>query len=101
MILLEAPVFSLTRELIVFAVFIGICIAAIVVIDLMYGPMDQPRGQRVLPGEGEILPEMEFPPELPADEEQRINDINECRDIEIFTKVEDYRHDFDGIRKSS
>lgn len=91
MLHLEAPVFSLTRELTVFTIFIAVAIVAIAVIDRKFPKQG---GQRVLPGEGELLPPMPLPPEPPL-EDERLSDIRECHTIELFTKIEEYRNDFD------
>lgn len=50
---------------------------------------------QILPDE--ILPEMPLPPELPPDD-QALRDFQECRTIELFTKIEEYRNDFSDPR---
>lgn len=66
MLLLEAAKFSLTKELTVFAIFVGVVIAAVVIIDLMYGPN---------------------PPVETIDDD-------ELEGFVILSKVEEYRNDF-------
>jgi hypothetical protein len=90
MIHLEAPVFSLTKELVVFTVFIVVVIAAVIAIDI------RPAREVV----NETLPEMEFPPELPPDEvpEVRLVLVQPTNYEAFFNEIEEFRNDFDGDR---
>jgi hypothetical protein len=90
MIHLEAPVFSLTKELVVFTVFIVVVIAAVIAIDI------RPAREVV----NETLPEMELPPELPPDEvpEVRLVLVQPTNYEAFFNEIEEFRNDFDGDR---
>lgn len=92
MILLEAPVFSLTREVTAFTVFVVFVIVTVILLETLK-PVQPKGGQRVLPGEGPLLQRTSLPPELPADGEEIDHEV-------FFTKIEEFRNDFDSDRQA-
>lgn len=91
MILLEPPVFSLTKELLFFTAFVVVVIALIILVEIEYKrslPKSQ-GGQRILPGAGPLLQEMPILPEPPVEDDT------------FFNEIEEYRNDFDDDPQAS
>lgn len=74
MLLLEAPVFSLTKELVVFAIFVVFVIVLV------------------------LATEVEYKRHVEKEKSRR---GNVATSDNLFEKVEEFRHDFDGDRPTS
>lgn len=73
MLLLEAPVFSLTREIVIFAIFVAFVIAVV------------------------LATEIEFKRAV----EKEAAKIARPQDSDFFNKIEEFRNDFGRSRKTS
>lgn len=91
MVLLEAtyPEFSLTKGIVMFAIFVGVVIAIVVFVDLMRPPAPRQSVHH-------RLAEMLDLPDRPTD---KTVELPLTADNEMFTtKIEEYRNDFPDAR---
>lgn len=82
MILQAAPVFSLTKELLVFTAFVVLIIVGVIIVEVHHAhavkKIEEDRKTQL-----------------------RIRKEDEAFASDLFDKVEEYQDDFDGYRKSS